>query len=82
MDGTSMAHGEVRNVYKILIGKPEGNRPLGKHWRRWEDNIRMDVRKIGREGVDWIHLAQERNQWQVLMNMIMNLRFALKAENF
>jgi hypothetical protein len=69
-------------VYKILIGKPEGNRPLGKHWRRWEDNIRMDVRKIGREGVDWIHLAQERNQWQVLMNMIMNLRFALKAENF
>jgi hypothetical protein len=51
--------GQMRNILKILVGKPEGNRPLGRPRRRWEDNIRMDVREIVWEGVDWIHLAQD-----------------------
>jgi len=51
--------GEMRNAYKILVGKPEGKRPLGRHRHRWEDNIRMGLREIGSEGVDWIHLAQD-----------------------
>jgi len=54
--------GEMRNVYKILVGRPEGKRPLGRSGRRWEDNNRLDLRKIGWEVVDWIHLAQDREQ--------------------
>jgi hypothetical protein len=53
---------EVRNAYNILVEKPVGKRPLGKYWRRWEGNIRMDLRKIGSEGVDWIHLARGRDK--------------------
>jgi len=49
--------GDMRNAYKILVGKPEGKKPRGRHRRRWEGNIRLDLREIGREGVDWIHLA-------------------------
>jgi hypothetical protein len=56
-----------------LIGTPEGKRPLRRTWLRWEDGIRLDVREIGWEGVEWIHLAQYRDQWRALMNMIMNL---------
>jgi hypothetical protein len=55
----------MTNLYKILIRKPEGKRPLGRPMLRCEDNIRMDIRKIGSEVVHWIHLAQDRNQWQV-----------------
>jgi hypothetical protein len=54
--------GEMINAYESLVGKPEGERPLGRPRRRWEDNIRMDVREIGWEGVDWVHLAQDRYQ--------------------
>jgi hypothetical protein len=57
-----------------LVGKPEGKRPLGRSRRRWEDNIRMDLREIGWEGVDWKHLAQDRDQWRAVVNKIMNLR--------
>jgi hypothetical protein len=64
---------KMRNAYRILIGKPEGKRPLGRPSRRWED-IRMDLREIGWEGVDWIHLAEDRGQWRDLVNTEMNLR--------
>jgi hypothetical protein len=66
--------GEKRNAYRILVGKSEGKRPLGRLRRRWEDNIRMDLREIGWSSVDWIDLAQDRDQWRALVNTIMNLR--------
>jgi len=59
--------GLMRNAYKISVGRPEGNRALGRRRRRWEDNIRMDLMEIVWEGVDWIHLAQDRDQWWVLV---------------
>jgi hypothetical protein len=65
---------EIRYEYKILVGKPEGMRPLGRSWRRCEDKIRMDLRKIVWEVVDMIHLAQDRDQWWDLMNTVMTLR--------
>jgi uncharacterized protein with von Willebrand factor type A (vWA) domain len=65
--------GETRNAYKMLVRKPEDKRPLGRPRRRRED-IRMDVRKIGREGVDWIRLAQDRDQWRAPVNTVMNRR--------
>jgi hypothetical protein len=68
------AHGEVRNTYKILVGKPEGKRPVGRHRRRWEDNIEVDFRETEMEGVDLIHLAQGRDLWRALVNTVMNLR--------
>jgi hypothetical protein len=66
--------GEMRNAYNILVGKSEGKRPLTRPRCRWEDNIRMYLRKIGWEGVDWMHLAQDRDQWQALVNTVMNRR--------
>jgi hypothetical protein len=59
--------GEVRSAY-ILVGRPEGRRPLGRPRRRWEDNIKMDLREIGFVVVDWIHWAQDRDRWRVLVN--------------
>jgi hypothetical protein len=53
--------GETRNAYRILVGKPEGKRPLGRQIRRWEDNIKMDLREIGLDGMDWINLARDRD---------------------
>jgi hypothetical protein len=64
----------VRNTYKILVENPEGKRPLGRRRHRWEDNIRMDLRELGWEVVDWIHLAQDRDQWWAVLNTVMNLR--------
>jgi hypothetical protein len=66
--------GEERNVYKVLMGKPEGKRPLGRPRRGWEDGIRMNLRVIGWGSVDWIQLAQDRDWWWVLMSTVMNLR--------
>jgi hypothetical protein len=66
--------GEERKVYKVLVGKPEGKRPLGRPRRRWEDGIRMDLRKIGLEDVDWIRLAQDRDRWRAVVSAVMNLR--------
>jgi hypothetical protein len=66
-------HGTERNAYKILVGKPERNRPLGRPRRRWKDNIRTDLREIVWEGVDWIRLAQDRDQWWAVVNTVMNL---------
>jgi hypothetical protein len=66
--------GEERKVYKVLVGKPEGKRPLGKLRRRWEDGIRMDLREIGLGGVDWIRPAQDRDRWRTVVSAVMNLR--------
>jgi hypothetical protein len=66
--------GEVRGAYNILVGRPEGRRPLGRPRRRWEDNIKMDLREIGFGDVDWIHWALYRDRWRALVNTVMNLR--------
>jgi hypothetical protein len=66
--------GEERNVYRVLMGKPERKRPLGRPRRRWEDGIKMDIREIGWGSVDWIQLAQDSYRWRALMNTVMNLR--------
>jgi hypothetical protein len=66
--------GEGRGVYMILVGKPEGNSPLGRHRRRWEDNIKMDLQEVRCGGKDWIELAHDRDRWQALVNAVMNLR--------
>jgi hypothetical protein len=66
--------GEERKVYKVLVGKPEGKRPLGRPRRRWEDGIRMDLRDIGVGGVDWIRLSQDRDRWRAVVSAVMNLR--------
>jgi hypothetical protein len=66
--------GEERKVYKVLVGKPEGKRPLGRPRRRWEDGIRMDLREIGLGGVDWIRLSQNRDRWRAVVSAVMNLR--------
>jgi hypothetical protein len=66
--------GEERKVYKVLVGKPERKKPLGRPRRRWEDGIRMYLREIGWGGVDWIRLAQDRDRWRAVVNAVMNLR--------
>jgi hypothetical protein len=67
-------NGEKRNANMILVGNPEGKRSLGRTRRRWVNNIKMYLREIGGDGMDWINLAQDRNQWRVLVNMLMNPR--------
>jgi hypothetical protein len=66
--------GYTRNAYRILVGKPEGKRPLGRPRRRWVDNIITDLREIGWDGMDRMELVQDRDQWRVLVNTVMNLR--------
>jgi hypothetical protein len=66
--------GGKRNSYRLLVGKPDGMRPLGRPRRRWVDNIKMDLLEIGLGGVDWIGLAQDRDKWRALVNAVMNLR--------
>jgi hypothetical protein len=65
---------EGTGVYMVLVGRPEGKRPLGRPRRRWEDNINMDLREIGIDGANWIQLAQDRVQWRACVNTVMNLR--------
>jgi hypothetical protein len=66
--------GEERKVYKVLVGKPEGKRPLGRPRRRWENGIKIDLGEIGFGGVDRIRLAQDRDRWRAVVNAVMNLR--------
>jgi hypothetical protein len=67
-------NGEKKNAYSILVGNPEGKRPLGRPRRRWVNNIKIDIREIGWDGVGWMDLAQDRDQWRALVNTVMNLR--------
>ena len=66
--------GEIRCVYRVLVGKPEGKRPLGRPRRRWKDNIKMNLQEVGCGDMDWIELAQERDRWRALVNAVMKLR--------
>jgi len=66
--------GERRGAYRILVGKPEGKRPLARQRRRWEDNINIDLQEVGCWGMDWIELAQDRDRWREFVNAVMNLR--------
>ena len=67
--------GKERGVYRVLVGKPEGKRPLGKPRLRWVDDIRMDLQEVGRGYMDWIGLVQDRDRWRTLVSAVMNLRF-------
>jgi hypothetical protein len=75
MGGPCSTNGEKRNAYRLLVGKPEGKRPLGRQRRRWwVDNIRVDLGEVGWGDVDWIGLAQDRNRWRALVNSVLNFR--------
>jgi len=63
---------ERRNAYNVLVGRPEGRRPLGKSRHRWEDNIKMELKEVGLGGMDWNDLAQDRDMWRALANVVMN----------
>jgi hypothetical protein len=67
-------NGEKRNTCTILVGKPEGKRPVERRRRRWVDNIKMDREEIGWDGMDWVDLAEDRDEWRALVNTVMNLR--------
>ena len=73
---------EGRGVQKVLVGKPEGKRSLGRPRRRWEDNIKMDLQEVGRGCGDWMVLAQDRDRWRALVSTVMNFRIPLNAGNF
>jgi hypothetical protein len=72
--GTCSTHGDGRSFYRILVGRLEGKIPLGRSRRRWEDNIKVDVRETGIDGANWIRLAQDRVQWRTSVNTIMNFQ--------
>jgi hypothetical protein len=74
MDGACSVYGERRGVYRVLVEKPEGKRPLGRPRRRWEDYIKMDLQEMGCGGMDWIELAQNVDSWRTVVNAVMNLR--------
>jgi hypothetical protein len=71
-----------RGVYRVFVGKPEGNGPLGGPRRKWDDNIKMDIQEVGGGGMDWIELAQDMDRWRTLVNVVMDLRVPLNAGNF
>jgi hypothetical protein len=74
MDRACSAKGEKRSAYRILVGKPERRKQLGRSRRKWEDNVKMDFREIEWGGMDWIDLARDRNQWKALVDIVINLR--------
>jgi len=65
---------EKSGTYRVLVGTPVGNRPLGRSRRRWEGNIKVNLQEVGCEGMDWIELAQDRDRWRAVVNAVMNLR--------
>ena len=67
--------GERRGVYRVLVGKSERKRPLGRPRRRWVDNIKMDLQEVGKGVIGWIHLSQDMDRWRVLVNAVLNIRF-------
>jgi len=73
MGGACSTYGERRGIYRVLMGKPEGKRPLGRPRCRWEDNIKMDLQRVGCGGIDWIELVQDMDKWRALVNAVMNL---------
>ena len=74
--------GEERGVYRVLVGKPEGKRPMGRPRLRWKDNIKMDLQEVGGACGDWMDLAQDRDRWRALVSTVMNLRVPKNAGNF
>jgi hypothetical protein len=74
MGGAYSAYGERSGVYKVLVGKPEGKRPLGRLRRRWKDNIKMNLQEVECGGMDWIELVEYRNRWRAVVSAVMNLR--------
>ena len=74
--------GERRGVHRVLVGRPEGKRPLGRPRRRWEDNSKMDLREVGGGCEDWMELAEDRDRWRALVSTVMNLRVPKNAGNF
>ena len=74
MGGACDAYVEERGVHRVLVGKPEGKRSLGRPRRRWEDNFKMDLQEVGGGRGDWMELAQDRDRWRALVNTVMNLR--------
>jgi hypothetical protein len=79
MGGSCITKGDKRNAYRLLVGKPERKRPLGRPRRRWVDNIRMHLGEVGWGDVDWIGLDQDRNRLRALVNLVLNLRVPLNA---
>jgi hypothetical protein len=74
--------GERRGLCRVLVGTPEGKRPLGRTKRRWENNIKMDLQKMEFDGMDWIDLVQDRDMWRAIVHAVMNLRVPYSAGNF
>jgi len=74
--------GERRGVYRVLVGKPEGKRPLGRPKLRWEDNIKINLKEVGYGGMDWLELAQDKDRWRVIVNALMNFRGSTKFGEF
>ena len=74
MSGACGAYGEGRGLHRVLVGRPEGKRPLGIPRRRWEDNIKTDLQEVGGGCGDWVELGQDRDRWRVLVSTVMNLR--------
>jgi len=82
MGRTCSPHGEIRNAYKFLVGKPERKTSLGRHKQRWNDNIKIDLLRIVCDGVHWVHMDQNRVQWLTLVKSAMNLRIPKRARKF